>query len=582
MLSSRAQTLIRSSALRTGNVGLRSSPVLANVNVCANHRMLSSSAHNNDWFANVRNMLVLQRAVTRRQPKKNNPNNGDSQGGRNKYAKPPASAADVLTTMSQLILVGSALGFLYAGIYPEKVAAQLEAYKESLTERRHQNMLEFMSTERKYSHGDLTGVFGDSNSNEGFFKQSLMFANEIYHEEVADDARKMLFQPPILRYGIITGPAGSGKSRLMRTLCHEQPYYAFLSFGLTSSAKSIVEELSQEIGYDFDDWTERMLQGYFFKTSGVPPVQNQLDKLAFLLDEFEAACWSLKFNPTTGKTGKRPVLVLDDLDSLDFGDQDVAKATRMLFNAANKWAREDTALVCFTLSDALLDTLVKTNIVRPDVISTAQVYRVGDLSHKQATRFLQNSLGMTSFGTTPTQPSERLINDLWKIKSVVGTKINDLLRISEELVKKDGAPGEEIVHDHLHTVLERELRSAEDSIAHNLSTISEQVGPKKMRKVLEFLDHVSVLNKKDKSINGQEQVRENGWNFSDIDGSGSKIWEEARQNGLDLSLRLLRETEVLGSNGLFCSDLVRNGYRRYRHLPPLFFNPHAKKHWFWF
>ncbi|KAI9335069.1 hypothetical protein BDR26DRAFT_920575, partial [Obelidium mucronatum] len=546
-------------------------------------RPLSHSAPSRDWVHTVRSMLVAQKAVTRRPPPKQKQNRAaDDAGGRAKKPAAPASAADVLTTMSQLILIGSALGVLYAGMYPEHVAAQLEAYKKGLTERRHQNMLDYMATDRKYSHGNLTSVFGDANANSAAFKQSLMFANDIYHDEAAADARAMLFQPPILRYGIVTGPAGSGKSRLMRTLAHEQPYFGFLSFGLTSSAKSIVDELSQEIGYDFDDWTERMLQGYFFKTSGAPLVVNQLDKLAFLLDEFEAACWSLKFDPVTGKAGKRPVLILDDLDSLDFSDKEIAKATSMLFNAANKWAREDTALVCFTLSDALLDTLVKNKIVRQDVITTAQVYRIGDLSHQQATRFLQDRLGMTSSGTPPTTPSESLMKDIYRIKSIVGTKINDLLRISEELVKKDGAPGDEIIHSHLETVLERELRSAEDSVAHNLSAISEKVGPRKMKKVLDFLDRLSVLNKKDKSINGQEQVRENGWNFSDLEGSGSKIWEEARRNGLDESLRLLREDEILGSNGLFGSDLVRNAYRRYRHLPPIVFNPHAKKSWFWF
>ncbi|KAI9330527.1 hypothetical protein BDR26DRAFT_922507 [Obelidium mucronatum] len=560
-------------------------------------RQLSESAASRNW---VREMLVAQRAVTRRgQPKAKNSGKAEqreeSHGGRSRRQAAPSSAADILTTLSQLVLIGSAAGLVYAGMYPEHVAAKLEAYKKGLTERRHRNMLGYMAKERKHSHGNLAAVFdGVDEEGAGRFKQSLMFANAVYHDEAAADARAMLFQAPILRYGIVTGPAGSGKSRLMRTLAHEQPHFAFFSFGLASGAKSIVDALSQELGYDFDDWTERMLQGYFFKTAAAPVPVSQLDKLAFLLDEFEAACWSLKFNPATGRAGKRPVLVLDDLDSLDFNDKELVKATTMLFNAANKWAREDTALVCFTLSDALLDTLVKSKIVRQDVIATAQVYRIGDLSHQQATRFLQDRLGMTSSGTMPKPPSENLMKDIYRIKSIVGTKINDLLRISEELVKKGAlttsttssssqAEGDvEIIHSQLEIVLERELRSAEDNVAHNLSSISEKVGPRKMKKVLEFLDRLSVLNKKDKSINGQEQVRENGWNFSDLEGSGSRIWEEARRNGLDESLRLLREDEILGSNGLFGSDLVRNGYRRYRHLPPIVFNPDVKKSWFWF
>ncbi|KAJ3065570.1 hypothetical protein HDU98_011072 [Podochytrium sp. JEL0797] len=519
--------------------------------------------------------ILLARSVTTPLAQRHRATNALGIPATSSGSKGRTNATDLLTTMSQFILIASAGVFVYSTLYPQHVSAQLEKYKETLTGRRRQNMIDFMSTERKYALGDLTGVFGDSNSNAGAFKQSLMFADQVYHDEVADDARKMLFQPPILRFGIITGPAGSGKSRLMRTLAHEQPYFAFLSFGLTSSTKSIVEELSEEIGYDFDDWTERMLQGYFFKNTPATTPPNQLDKLSFLLDEFEEACWDLKFDPSTARTGKRPVLVFDDLDSLDLTDKDIAKSVRMLFNAANKWAREDTALVCFTCSDSFLDTLVSSNLVRQDVVSTAQVYRVGDLSHPSATRFLEDRLGISTHGYTPQPPSPVLLKDISKIKSLIGTKIFDLLRVCEELAKKDGAPDETSIHPHLNEVLERELQAAQDTVAHQLSTISEVVGSKKMNRVVEFLDKLSALNKN--HAGAQQKVRENGWNFSDAE--GSQVWEAARKNGLDEALRLLKEREVLSSRGMFASDLARNGYRRYRHLSPIVFNPTANKSW---
>ncbi|ORY50085.1 hypothetical protein BCR33DRAFT_713659 [Rhizoclosmatium globosum] len=551
---------------------------------------------NNGLNKTVQRILVAQKAVTGvKTPLKNAAQTAEEvhAGRRNRHNNnppPKTTAADILTLMSQAILIATAAGFAYALVFPKELAAKVEEYKQNLTQRRHDSMLEFMASDRDYASGDLTSVFGDANSNSGSFKQSLMFADQVYHDEVAEDARKMLFQPPILRYGIVTGPAGSGKSRLIRTLAREQPYYAFLSFGLTSSSKSIVDELSEEIGYDFDDWTERLLQGYFFKQTA-PVYLSQHDKLSFLLDEFEEACWNLKFDGATGKEGKRPVIVFDDMDSLDLTDKEISKSVRMLFNAANKWAREDTALVVFTCSETLLETLVTEKIVRPDVVSTAQVFHVGDLCDESATRFLKDRLGLTQNGVPPTPLSDNLLYDIGAIKATVGTKIFDLLRVTEELAKKESksTTPDQTLHSYLSQVLEREVSTAQDTIAHEISAVSELIGPKKMNALLPFLDRLSTLNLKDKKINQEGSVRENGFNFHDaLAGGGgangtSKVWEDARRAGLDQAMRVLREKEVLGTNGLFVSDLVRNGYRRYRHLPPILYNANAKKSsWWWF
>lgn len=91
---------------------------------------------------------------------------------------------------------------------------------------------------------------------------------------------------------------------------------------------------------------------------------------------------------------------------LDMDDPPSRKALRMLFNAANKWAREDTAQVIFTCSDKMygqvsgytasccllfwrpsliscstrLQTLGK--VIRREVLDNAKVYIVGHLHPK--------------------------------------------------------------------------------------------------------------------------------------------------------------------------------------------------------
>lgn len=64
----------------------------------------------------------------------------------------------------------------------------------------------------------------------------------------------------------------------------------------------------------------------------------------------------------------------------DLNDPQMQKAVRMLFNAAHKWAREDTAQVIFTFSDSTLKSLEK--IVRRDVLEFARVFEVGGLSNE--------------------------------------------------------------------------------------------------------------------------------------------------------------------------------------------------------
>ncbi|KAJ3350720.1 hypothetical protein HDU83_009448 [Entophlyctis luteolus] len=538
-------------------------------------------------------MLVLQRDMEfRNDDSKSKGRSSDN----NQDSSKRASAADILTIMSQLILIGSTAIIVYSALFPTKVSAMLEEYKERLTARRHNSMLNFMSTERRYIVGDLTQVFGDANDNDGNFKKSLMFADQIYHDEVADDARALLLQSPVLRYGVITGPSGSGKSRLIRSLIRESTYFAFLSFGLTASVKTIVDELSEEIGYDFDDWTERMLQGYFFKASA-PTVTPNLEKLAFLLDELEEACWTLKFSKKTGRDGKRPVIVLDDLDSLNLQDPEINAALCMLFSAANKFAKEDTALFVFTLSDKLFDRIVADNIISSDVIQTAQVYNVGDLSDSSATRFLNDRLGLSPRGGAPPESvSAQTLRDVALIKSTVGTRIFDLLRVSEEIVKTSSstkstttpaavtattspaAAAAHQIHANIDSVLTREVAMAKNSVAHALAHVAERIGDRKMPVLISILDRISA----ERAFNDEAAIRVSGrgmlWNHA----GHSKVLVEARRAGLDVAFKLLKEYDIVNHDGSFATELMRNGYREHRELPRILFSLEERKGgWFW-
>ncbi|KAJ3251487.1 hypothetical protein HDU77_005838 [Chytriomyces hyalinus] len=501
----------------------------------------STTAASNDLpLKTLRDILVLSKDVK----------GGDPATG---TEKKPTTAADFLTLMSQIILVGSTGLLLYCAVFPNQMSNLLENYKEQLTQRRHDRIVEFMTSERPYLSGNVEHVSkGNEGNEEGVSEvdsatQSLMFHNQIYHTDVADDIKKILLQPPVLRYGIITGPTGSGKSRLIRTLVKEETHYAVLSMGLISGVKSLVDALSEEIGYDFDDWTERMLQGYLFNGSTVS-FPTQLDKLAFLLDEFEEACWSLKFNPksstnanTTTTTTKRPVLVLDDIDLLDTSDKDTRQAVRMLFNCANKWAREDTALVVFTTGNASLmdETGEIAKIVRPEVLELAKVYNVGCLTPESADRFLRDRIG--SYGGFQNLASALDTGDLErkKVQWVVGTKMFDLIKVCDELVKKDTTV-DQVLHSQLSEAIADVRRAFDD--------VGNVVGERQLRTLCLWMDSIAQIPVSEAASKGH-------------------LFEEARRKGFGDAMKFLLGRDIVSSNGLFSSDLIRNAYCKYRSIP---------------
>ncbi|KAJ3241368.1 hypothetical protein HDU81_000932 [Chytriomyces hyalinus] len=495
------------------------------------HAFSSTSVASNELpLKTLRDLLVLSKDV-----------NGIDVQTPPVNGKKPTTAADFLTLMSQIILVGSTGFLLYCAVFPNQMSNMLENYKEQLTQRRHDRILEFMTSERPYLSGSVDRAAknesGDSSTS------SLMFHNEIYHTEVAGDIKKVLLQAPVLRYGILTGPTGSGKSRLIRTLVKEETHYAVLSMGLISGVKSLVDALSEEIGYDFDDWTERMLQGYLFNGSTVS-FPTQLDKLAFLLDEFEEACWSLKFNakndPATTKSNvKRPVLVLDDIDLLDTSDKDTRQAVRMLFNSANKWAREDTALVVFTTGNASLmdETGEIAKIVRPEVLELAKVYNVGCLTPESADRFLMDRIGV--YGGVKGTGFDAGDLERKKVQWVVGTKMFDLIKVCDELVKKDLS---------VDQVLHAQLSEAVADVRRAFDDVGNVVGERQMRSLCRWMDSIAQIPVSEAASKGH-------------------LFEEARRKGFGGAMKFLLGRDVVSSNGLFSSDLIRNAYCKYRNIP---------------
>ncbi|KAJ3291237.1 hypothetical protein HK104_006225 [Borealophlyctis nickersoniae] len=353
--------------------------------------------------------------------------------------------SDILTAASQMILIGSTAVLIVCACNPERVIEKLAEYKERLTTRRHLKMLEHLSSTRLHltaapacpaDDEERTDQDDDVDAKE----TAAMALNGVYHTDVARDVKSLLFEAPVIRYGIITGAKGTGKSWLVRRLTAEEPYVAVLSMGLVNGVKSMVDELGEEVGYDFDDWTERMLQSYFLSGGSNPVATTPSDRLAFLLDEMEEASWKLKYDPANATTQHRPIFVFDDIDALDLDDAPTRKALRMLFNAASKWAREDTAQVIFTCGIQMHREILGT-IVRREVLDNAKVFHVDSLPPEQADRFLIDHL------TATPSPS-----DLRLVREKLGTRIGRLIRTCEES-NKSHRPIPAIIRDTLSTAV---------------------------------------------------------------------------------------------------------------------------------
>ncbi|KAJ3080838.1 hypothetical protein HK102_002778, partial [Quaeritorhiza haematococci] len=449
------------------------------------------------------------------------------------------STTDFLTVLSQLILVGT-VGFIaFAAIFPEKIADAVSEYKVRLTDRRHDNMLKHLASKKAHVAGKR--AVSTNNASESTEAATPHGADDTApcFQSLADDMKDILLKPPVLRYGIVVGAPGSGKSQLVRRVVDEgAEHVGLLSMGLVSSVKSLVDGLAEEVGYDFDDWTERMVNSYFF--SGNAPSsgnKDSLDNLAFLLDEIEEACWKLKYSPPTSackashdqqqkqQQRQRPVLVFDDLDVLDMdegGDPNIRKAVRMLFNAASKWAKEDTCQVVFTISERTYEkTLGK--LLHREVLDNAKIYKVGHLSKQEAETFLRTRLRSTTYTE----------QDLTHVVRSVGTRIADLLRVTEE-ANKTHKPLPQVVSSILSDTADQViLRTLGDC-----SKIAKKVD--QIEDLMSFLDDRAAVSvkKDDSKMKGVGEILK-----------GMEAWDATRRSGITNMVEKLVGEDILDSRG---------------------------------
>ncbi|KAJ3039082.1 hypothetical protein HDV00_012640 [Rhizophlyctis rosea] len=280
-----------------------------------------------------------------------------------------------------------------------------------------------------------------------------------------------------------------------------------------------------------------MLSSYFFSGNAMD-LTTPSDKLAFLLDEIEEASWRLKFREENGTSQHRPVFIFDDLDAVDLTDLPTQKAVRMLFNAAHKWAREDTAQVVFTFSEPALKSLKK--IVRKEVLQDARVFHIGGLSSQEADDFL---LANTII---PSSPECRRF-----AKEAVGTCIGDLVQLTQD-ANRLGRSLREVAHAQLLAAVEHVSTIMVDT-AH--STTSTPVDHRAVKAFLKTLDEQSALpvDHKDGHTKSMAEIL--------------KATKSGNSGSLNTAfLEVWVEKGVLSENGHFLNEKLRRAFRICRNL----------------
>ncbi|KAJ3044762.1 hypothetical protein HK097_001375, partial [Rhizophlyctis rosea] len=328
----------------------------------------------------------------------------------------------------------------------------------------------------------LDEILQDENASPKPVQSSNPIDGGIYHAQIATDMEEALVRSPIRRYAVLMGGRGSGKTQLLRRIANGKPYVGYMSFDLVSSVDSMVDVFAEEVGFDFDDWTERLLSSYIFKTA-ISKHTAPLDRLAFLLDvslppefavhttssikgkaylcsdsqEIEEACLNLKFDPANRETKHRPMFIFEDVNKFDVADVTSRKAVQMLFNAASKWASEDTALVLFTVSNKMFAQEYG-KLIKRDVLEHCKLYSINHLAPQEATHFLTTNLN------PPPSPTDTSL-----IIDKIGTRINDLKRLVEERVRNPRLDVPRLV--------EEEITDASQEISRVLSSVENGFYP---------------------------------------------------------------------------------------------------------
>ncbi|KAJ3038879.1 hypothetical protein HDV00_012800 [Rhizophlyctis rosea] len=381
---------------------------------------------------------------------------------------------------------------------------------------------------------------------------SMLDVDGIYHHQIAHDMETALVRTPIRRYAVLMGGRGSGKTQLLKRIANGKPYVAYMTFDLVSSVDSMVDLFAEEVGFDFDDWTERLLSSYIFKTA-LSKHMTPLDRLSFLLDEIEEACLNLKFDPQNRESKHRPLFIFEDVNKFDVSDVTSRKAVQMLFNAASKWASEDTALVLFTVSNKMFAQEYG-KLIKRDVLEHAKVYSINHLAPKEAAHFLTNNMH-------PAPSPEETSN----IISRLGTRINDLRRLAEERTRNPKSP--------LPKLINEEISDAADEITRVLSAVEVSTPYNPSHQAYNTAtpccpNHTSYPPPMTSTMNGKEKVAAAVKFLDMIERDGCVSMEVARGLGVADVIGVLVEEDVVAYKGLagveFGSKRMEEGWRKWK------------------
>eukprot|EP00743_Colponemidia_sp_Colp-15_P013358 GILK01015490.1.p1 GENE.GILK01015490.1~~GILK01015490.1.p1 ORF type:complete len:502 (-),score=61.59 GILK01015490.1:57-1562(-) len=222
-----------------------------------------------------------------------------------------------------------------------------------------------------------------------------------------------------MRYGIIIGRSGSGKSWLMQNVIkpavesaekRKNNDFAFLTINCETigSADDLARHIAKAAGYDPHDWRERLLDNYFFPSSNVDPHRNKVNSV---LQELDTVCRGIKKE----KQKPRILIVFNNIHVLTHALA-TEKSMYDIFRFAKSWCRDNIASVAFTSSD---DSIF--NDFEPE---TTRLFRVCDLEESCLPSFLESMLKV------PPTDIHALANE---INKTVGRRVTDVRRVCEEL-----------------------------------------------------------------------------------------------------------------------------------------------------
>eukprot|EP01138_Halocafeteria_seosinensis_P012596 gb/GECG01012870.1/.p1 GENE.gb/GECG01012870.1/~~gb/GECG01012870.1/.p1 ORF type:complete len:532 (+),score=64.93 gb/GECG01012870.1/:1-1596(+) len=191
---------------------------------------------------------------------------------------------------------------------------------------------------------------------EMFKKQKQQTAQKlVFHEQLFQKLYHFMNGESSMKYIIVMGERGSGKSWLLNNALEEvrsqTPHTPAISVSLkgATSVTSIVNALCRASGFSFDDSVLSGLQARYISGASQTDSSDPNDRLVKVLEYIEKYALYVREH---SNQKERLVLLIDDIDGI-YGassDADCTKAVRMIQNKAAKWAQDDVCYVCLSCS----------------------------------------------------------------------------------------------------------------------------------------------------------------------------------------------------------------------------------------